>query len=172
MYKTLITFGKHRGRTIQEICQLGDYEYLRYISTLDMSNSTKACVEKIRAFVARAELDLQEHRHLLQNYISSQFKPVITCLKYASLKRGLRGKHASEFMEKVRTQLELGTLPRSSNVTSLIIDIAAKTKGRRNSTIYKQSIQEFEEILQQSIAAEQNFIELAKKIIDNREMNL
>jgi len=169
MYKTSLIFGKHRNKTIQEICELGEYEYLRYISTLDMSKSNNICVEVVRAFVVDAELKLLNHRKTLQEYISCQFKPVITCLKYASLTRGLHGKCTSEFLEKVRLQLEAGELPRSVNVRNLIIDIAAKTKGRRNSNIYKQSLKEFEEILQQAVNAEQNFIEITKKIIDNKE---
>ena len=169
MLDTLITFGKHQGKTIQQLCDMGEYEYLRYISTLDMTRTTKKCVDVIRVFVAEMEKELLEYRQEFTNYVIEQVKPIVSCLKFACIQRGLQGKGQSLFLTSIQEKLEMGVIPRGQHVRELVVDLAAKSKGHRNSNVYKQSLESFQGILQNILQAEKNLIEMTEKIANNRQ---
>jgi hypothetical protein len=158
---TTLNFGKFKGKTIKQICKEGNYEYLNYVSNLDFNSFNKdvnLCLERIKMFVACREESLKPSRSILNEQLKTLLKPVITCLQFSQISRALTGRNNSLFLQSIREQLESGVLPFSEKVRAIVIDQAAKTKGRRNSKTYKVAYNEYSEIIERANVIHKNFL--------------
>lgn len=164
---TVIMFGKYFGKTIKSLCEEGEYDYLKYVSTLEFSSKKKhvtECQAQIKVFVQCMEETLYPHREQLKTLVIEATKPIRTCLNYYQIKRGLSCKHTSIFIQNIQESLESGIVPYSTKLREILIDQAAKTKGRRNSNNYKDAFNCFSSILEDITTAEKALLEFTKTL--------
>lgn len=163
---TVLCFGKFSGKTIKQVYDEGNYDYLKYMAenAFTTNNQYKnLCQEAIKTFVTHKEELLQPYREQYRVFLLDNFKPILDCLKYYQIRRGLRGAPQSSFMQNMRDYIERGVLP-PIGARSYIVDTAAKTKGRRNSNAYKQALSSFEELFVKAVDEEKNLLERLKAL--------
>lgn len=159
--ETLLCFGKYTGKTIKQVYDEGNYDYLKYMAenAFTTKNSAKnSCQEAIKVFVTNKEELLKPYREQFRLFLLEHFKPILDCLKYYQIRRGLKGVMPSSFMQSMQDYIERGVLP-PLGARSYVIDTAAKTKGRRNSNAYKQAFNTFEELFAKAVVEEKNLLE-------------
>lgn len=164
--ETVLCFGKYNGKTIKQVYDDGDYNYLKYMAENAFStnnNIKNNCQEAIKVFVTNKEELLKPHRDKFREFLLVNFKPILDCLKYYQIKRGLKGVSPSSFMLNMQDYIERGLLP-PVGARSYVIDTAAKTKGRRNSNAYKQAHNTFESLFLKAIEEEKKLLEQLKSL--------
>ena len=167
--QVILTFGKHKGQTLTDVCNQGEYEYLRYIaSQAHTYKKHTECLKSIVQFVSLKEEEIRPFREIFQKKVIELCKPIVTCLKFLHIQRSFNGKMISNFLASMQQQLENGVVPRSVNAREIIIDQAAKSKGRRNSKIYKDSYNRFNNILADITLAEEHFL-IHTRVINKKE---
>lgn len=163
---TVLCFGKYNGKTIQQVYDEGNYDYLKYMSEnafFTKSVLKNKCQDAIKIFVECKEELFKPYRETFKEYMLVTFKPLLDCLKYYQLRRGLKGVQPSYFMLNMQSYIEKGTLP-PLGAREYIVDTAAKTKGRRNSIAYKEAVAQFNQLLENAVQHEKNLLDSIKTL--------
>lgn len=142
---TLIA-GKYTGKTLEEVWD-SDPRYLLFLA--ENVNSSKYPVSQIKEFLAPRLKDFLEKENILKEKRKIIYKPICDTIKGVMIKRGLNNRGVNFFSNMLK-RLEEGELV-SDNASSILCDSLAKSKGRRNSNIYKETLNRFVSIMEEAV---------------------
>jgi hypothetical protein len=142
----MLIAGKYTGKTIDEVWE-SDPNYLIFI--VENVKSAKYPIEQIREFISpkiEAHLAIE---NVKKDKRKELYRPIIDNIKGVMIKRGLNNK-GTEFFKNMLKTLEEGNII-SERASSILCDNLAKAKGRRNSNIYKQTLDRFNSIMSEAV---------------------
>jgi len=148
----IINFGKYNGTTFRQICDRGEYGYLKYVNGLSLKETPVR--KQLKDFIEHIESNLEQERLTNKERYKEMYKPVVSCLQYYQVKRVMNAKHISNFVNNITVKLEQGEVV-TQNIRELICTIAAKTKGRRNSKVFNVAYEQFYNIFKEITEVEE-----------------
>lgn len=157
LHDTILNFGKHLGQSIKQICEQGNYNYLKYIASLD-NKAPSSVKDNIKQFVTEMEERLEPVRTSNRAMYKEMYKAAITSIKFYQTKRVLTERTPSNFVTNILVKLENGDAL-TFNVYDIVATIAAKTKGRGNSNAFKVAYNQHMEVFQKIIDNEKVLLE-------------
>ena len=138
--------GRYAGKTLEEIWEI-DSKYLIFL--VENVKSKNYPIEEIKAFLAPRLEQYQAKEAAVREVRKSLYKPICDSIKGVMIKRGLNNKGINFFANMLKS-LEEGRII-SHNASSILCDSLAKSKGRRNSNIYKENLNRYSSIMEEVI---------------------
>ena len=134
--------GKHSGKTIEEIWET-DPKYLFFL--VETIKNKVYPLDAIKAFLEPRREAFEEKEKVLKEKRKELYKPLTDSIKGVMIKRGLNNRGVNFFASMLK-HLEAGDLL-WENASLILCDSVAKSKGRRNSNVYKEAYERYTAIM-------------------------
>lgn len=135
--------GKYKDKSFEEVWEI-DSQYLFWVAD-NLKESKLIPVNLLKEWLAPKREAYDSFNKTRATRVSEILTPVITVMRAHIMKRTLKGKLNNSWLIDVLEKLERGESI-SPRCQEIIIDTAAHTKGRRNSTAYQEAFNRYTEL--------------------------